>query len=598
MDSHEKLKWVLFAVSRATLSFLDLVGILGIGYIATSTAVFLTSGSDPNRVIEFSGLTLPAINAETLPWFVVGIVVIFLLKALASILLTRQSSLFVAGVEARASRAIAEVILGRDIGEARTKSREDVMYVVSSGSPAAFNTVLNSVNTIVTELSLFIIICLGFFFVNAWATLAALLYFGMIAAVMQLFVGSFMNSAAQVGARETIRGNSAISDLISVFRELSVLGRRDAYLDQIYDARLLAARSSARIYFLGGMPRYIIESALIIGVAIFLFFQSFAGDVSESAGTIGVFLSGGFRLTAALLPLQNSLLTLKSVVPPALLAHNVLSRQQETKVQVSKTTEAQESEAPASGPVSLEFNNVSFRFDDSAIDTVSQVSFKAEPGSQLALIGVSGAGKSTIADLICGILIPSEGKVTVGSKEVRLAESQAKSRVSYVPQRPGLVSGTILDNVALASKSQEVDRMRVLESLKLANLSSFIDSLPDGLETSIGKLQDGFSGGQMQRLGLARALYSNPGLLVMDEATSSLDAESESEIQKALEEMRGKVTVVLIAHRLNTIQHADKVLLLSSGTLVDSGKFQEVVSRNPEVKKLIDLMRIDSSLEA
>jgi ATP-binding cassette subfamily C protein len=241
---------------------------------------------------------------------------------------------------------------------------------------------------------------------------------------------------------------------------------------------------------------------------------------------------------------------------------------------------------------------VSFRFDDSAIDTVSQVSFKAEPGSQLALIGVSGAGKSTIADLICGILIPSEGKVTVGSKEVRLAESDANSRVSYVPQRPGLVSGTVLENVALASKNQKVDRVRVLESLKLANLSSFIDSLPDGLETSIGKLQDGFSGGQMQRLGLARALYSNPGLLVMDEATSSLDAESESEIQRALEEMRGKVTVVLIAHRLNTIQHADKVLLLSSGALVDSGKFQEVVSRNPEVRKLIDLMRIDSSPEA
>jgi ATP-binding cassette subfamily C protein len=164
--------------------------------------------------------------------------------------------------------------------------------------------------------------------------------------------------------------------------------------------------------------------------------------------------------------------------------------------------------------------------------------------------------------------------------------------VSYVPQKPGVVSGTIADNVALAVGTSRMDRHAVVEAMRLAHLSALLRDLPEGIDTHLGKLQDGLSGGQMQRLGLARALYSEPGLLVMDEATSALDAESESEIQKALDDMRGKVTVVLIAHRLNTIQHADKVILIQEGTVKDSGTFKELVSRNPGVERQVSLMKV------
>jgi ATP-binding cassette subfamily C protein len=155
------------------------------------------------------------------------------------------------------------------------------------------------------------------------------------------------------------------------------------------------------------------------------------------------------------------------------------------------------------------------------------------------------------------------------------------------------VSGTILENVALAENEDEVNREQALAALQLANLSDLIAELPDGIDTPLGKLQDGLSGGQMQRLGLARALYTKPGLLVMDEATSALDAESESEIQKALDSMRGRVTVVLIAHRLNTIQHADKVILIEDGQVRDSGTFKELIARNRSVERVVDLMKVE-----
>ena len=125
-----------------------------------------------------------------------------------------------------------------------------------------------------------------------------------------------------------------------------------------------------------------------------------------------------------------------------------------------------------------------------------------------------------------------------------------------------------------------------------SHLLEVIDSLPEGIHSDLGKLQDSLSGGQAQRLGLARALYTRPGLLVMDEATSALDSESESEIAKALDELRGSVTVVLIAHRLNTIQHADQVFLIEQGKVTDYGKFTELLNRNENVRRLVELMEI------
>jgi ATP-binding cassette subfamily C protein len=164
--------------------------------------------------------------------------------------------------------------------------------------------------------------------------------------------------------------------------------------------------------------------------------------------------------------------------------------------------------------------------------------------------------------------------------------------VSYVPQKPGLVSGTIADNVALGVDQELIDDKRVLECLARAHLSDVIQALPEGIHSDLGKLQDSLSGGQAQRLGLARALYTGPGLLVMDEATSALDAESEAEIAKALDELRGSVTVVLIAHRLNTIQHVDQVFLIEEGKVSDQGTFKELLKRNKSVERLVKLMEI------
>jgi len=596
MTPRERSKWIFLTAIRAFLSFLDLLGILAIGLMVTSAAIFVTSGSDPDRIVEFAGLTIPAVNAQSLPWVASSVLALFLAKAFLSILLTKRAALFVAKIEARAAKTIAEINFGGDLGQARKRSREEIMYAIQVGSQAAFNNLLNAVNSFVTESMLFIVICLGFLFVDPIATLAAVVYFGLMAFVIQFFVGSLMHRAGESTAQGSVQANTAISDLLSVFRELSVLGRREKYIDGIYRARVAAADSQATVYYLSGMPRYIIEAALLVGISLFVLAQALSGDLVKSAATIGVFLSGGFRLTASLLPLQSALLTIQSVIPLAKTAHEVLAssshikkQERPTEATIGKTTDENK---PVS-PIGVEFKNVSFSYADSSQPALEDISFTVEPGSQIALMGPSGAGKSTIADLLCLVLSPTSGSITrTDSSEVN-SSRDFKGRVSYVPQKPGLVSGTIAENVALAVEQENLDRKAVIEAMHLAHLSELLADLPEGIDTPLGKLQDGLSGGQMQRLGLARALYSKPGLLVMDEATSALDAESEAEIQKALDDMRGKVTVVLIAHRLNTIQHADKVILLEAGKVKDSGTFKELLSRNPSVERVVDLMKVD-----
>jgi ATP-binding cassette subfamily C protein len=589
MTPKERSKWYLLTGGRAALSVLDLAGILAIGFVVTSTAIFLTQGSSPDRVLDFAGLRIPAVTAQTLPLVAAAILAVFLLKAFLSIVITKQAAYHVATIEARAAKMISVAVFGADLSKVRLRSREEMAFAIQFGSPAAFNSLLNYSSTALTEGSLFMLICLGFLIVDPLATVAAVAYFALIAFVIQYFVGTLMARAGEQATKSTIEANGAVGDLIAVFRELSVLGLRHKYIDRIYESRVSAADSAATQTYLSGMPRYIVEAALLVGVAAFILVQALTGDVVSSAATVGVFLSGGFRLTAAMLPLQSSLLNIKGSLPAAQKALEILFDAE----LVSRTTVDGDSapytlnQSLVSEPLGVQFVEVSFCYPNSAQAVIRNISLSIDAGDQVAFIGPSGAGKSTLADLMCGVLEPSSGTITVGPAEGRIL------RVSYVPQRPGLVTGTLAQNVALGLNVEEMDEVRVWEALEKAHLREVVTALPQGIYTDLGNYQDGLSGGQIQRLGLSRALYTSPGLLIMDEATSALDAESEAEIAKALDQIRGQVTVVLIAHRLNTVQHADKVFLINEGNLTDQGTFPELVKRNPAIDRLVQLMKVE-----
>ena len=588
MTRGERAKFSGFLVLRSLVALFDLAGILAIGFLAASIALFLSQGSDATRLIELGPLTIPAINAQTLPWVSMAILALFIAKALASILLTRQLAHFLAKIEARSARDITERAFGGGLDKVRENSRDEILFAVMFGSPSAFNGLLNSIGTLAAEGFLFFVVLLSFVALDPWMALGALLYFGLIGVLIQHFLGRLLERTSDRINKQSIISSSSVLDLSDVYREATVLGKSKFFVNRLHNARLASAGSTASQIVLLGMPRYVIETSLIIAIALFVLVQSLSGDISFIAASLGIFLSGGLRLTAALLPLQSALLTIKLSVPGANRAFQFLEHSDR---ELTKVSEMRAPVTLGQSPT-LEFKQVFYSYPNSENDAVMNLNLSLPIGTQAAIIGVSGSGKSTMADLVLGLIEPTKGEVLIGGVQTRSILESTPGLLGYVPQSPGLVSGTIAQNIALGVEREGLDLPRLEKAIYDAHLSGFIEELPKGIHTDLGKRKDELSGGQLQRIGLARALYTTPKILVMDEATSALDAESESEINKAIDEMRGRVTVILIAHRLNTVQNSDIVFLLEKGNLTASGTFRHLVETNMTVQNFARLMAV------
>lgn len=304
-------------------------------------------------------------------------------------------------------------------------------------------------------------------------------------------------------------------------------------------------------------------------------------------------------MMAALLPLQNAINQMRITGPQAARAQEVL-RLARSEVQEKPGPVKDKADPPSEGrsaerarsafEVSVE--GVSFSYPDGKTPALRDINLTVGAGQFIALVGPSGAGKTTLADLILGLYDPTEGAIQLGGLSPTALRKNYPGIVSNVPQHPGMVSGSVAQNVALGVDPADIDEHRVKVSLGLAGLHAVIDQMSDGIHTSLGEHADALSGGQIQRLGIARAMYSEPKLVVLDEATSALDAETEAGIAETIEELRGETTWIVIAHRLSTIQHADVVFVLEDGKVVAEGSFSEVRKAAPRIERYIQLMKI------
>jgi ATP-binding cassette subfamily C protein len=423
-----------------------------------------------------------------------------------------------------------------------------------------------------------------FALVNFKVAVGIFLYFSVIGYATNKVIGPRMQRAGKKFAESSPAAAKALNDSVVAYREILTLGKEQEFLSKFSIGRLSIAKSTAYSTFYSGVPRYIVETALMIGALLLSTFVLRDSNPTKAVGTLGIFLTGSVRIMASMLPLQAAMNSLKDIVAKSQpffdLAEPALARF-DSNILINHSI-SQESK-----PISICFDNVSFNYPGTNKLAVNNVSFKINPGEYVALIGPSGSGKSTIADLLIKLIEPISGNVTYTNL------NQAEARIGYVPQSPGIVSGSILDNLTLNVASGEFDQYRLNKSLDLAHLRSLVTSLKQGVNTDLGAHSDGLSGGQMQRIGLARALYAQPGLLVLDEATSALDAETESAVAESLFSLKGTCTLVVIAHRLSTVQNADCVYVIDDGKIVDSGTFSDLAKTNSLVARYVELSQLN-----
>jgi ABC-type multidrug transport system fused ATPase/permease subunit len=238
----------------------------------------------------------------------------------------------------------------------------------------------------------------------------------------------------------------------------------------------------------------------------------------------------------------------------------------------------------------ISIDKLKFRYPNSNFSFQYDQSVQIESGESFAIVGPSGSGKTTLVDLLLGILEPNSGSVRISGLSSQEALIKFPGAIAYVPQDVQIVSGSVRDNICLGYDSADVPESEIWRAAEVAQLSEFIINLPMGLDTAIGESGTNLSGGQRQRLGIARALLTNPKLLVMDEATSSLDSQTEDALSNAIRALSGRTTLVIIAHRLSTVRDADQVCYVREGRIAFIGTFEEVRNQVPEFATQAQIM--------
>ncbi len=579
-------------VVRVAINFLDILGLMAIGLLGA----MLASGLNERPNATFVGITIEIESSQTYFWIVVFITAFFISKSIFGMVLLRMSSLFFARIEAKVASEIAEFLYSGSLSRLRRFSRGDIHFALMPSSNNAMSGLLMSGSSIVTEGALFLSVFVVFLFVDSSTALVISGYFILLVLVFQLGINQRLKRIGRRLASSSIGVTNSIQDMTNSFREIAVFAKRRFFLNEFYAFRRRYALDTALLAFLGGLPRFFVESALMVGVLALIGYQFLRGNLSDGLVTTAVFLAGGFRMMAALLPIQAAVANIKTFGPQAELAQSLLveARQwqrEEPLPAIRPKHSAADSHHDQGYPVSV--SEVTFTHADSDEPVIENISLQVPGGSFVAFVGPSGAGKTTVADLVLGINSPDSGKILINGLPPTDLREAYPGAISYVPQSPGMVTGSIAKNVALGEEEGDIDDQRVWEALRKAELADFVTKLPDGIHSDFGKQADGLSGGQKQRLGLARALYTNPHLLVLDEATSALDASTEASIAETIRKLGSSTTVIVIAHRLSTIQHADVVYVVEDGTISAQGTFSEVRKRVPLIEEYVRLMAIE-----
>jgi len=343
-----------------------------------------------------------------------------------------------------------------------------------------------------------------------------------------------------------------------------------------------AAVASASNAYIIEVPKYVLEISLYMGVLALGVVQFLTKDWAAAAATVALFLAAGSRIIPALLRLQGAWITIRNasvMAQPTFYMFDRLSQGPPDGSLTHLTAEQIHDHILSGFPdftANVSVRGVTVSYDDTKPAALLNADLEVAAGSSVALVGPTGAGKSTLADVVLGIIVPKNGSVAIDGLEPREAINRWPGGIAYVPQAVALVEGTVRENVALGLPDHLISDDLVWDALSRAHIADFLGQSREGLDTAIGERGFKLSGGQRQRLGIARALYTRPKLLVLDEATSALDSETEQAIVQTLEDLEGEVTTITIAHRLATVRKVDQILYLDKGMILARGTFDEI----------------------
>ncbi len=589
LPKKSKIKVLISIFAQCGLNILDLFGVIVIGAMGALAIQGLQAREPGNKV----SLILRLINAEGMSLqnsiLYLGLLsaTLFTIKTILSVYITRKTLLFLSQLSAELSSKLFSRYLLQDLPKIQRYNSQEIVYFISEGTRNVIIGILGTFISLVSDFSLLLIMLSGLLIVDVEMTILTTLMFGGVAYLLHVLLRVRANIIGQQSFELSVANNKLILEVLDTYKENFVKDRLQFYITNLTRIRNQIGEVGAETTFQPYISKYVIELFTVMSALILSAFQFWKNDAVHAVSILSIFLIASSRIAPAVMRIQQGTTTIFNSAGASGSTLDLLENlESPNMVQEIKNIGFEQVEFVPK----IEAKNLEFKYSRDSRFLLHNINFAVNPGQTIAIVGPSGSGKTTLVDLILGVLQPNFGQININGCTPIAAIKNWPGSIAYVPQDISIISGSIRQNVALGYPDEEIDDNFVWDALKIAQLADLVQMYDKKLDAFVGEDGHLLSGGQRQRLGLARALYTHPQILILDEATSALDGVTEDNVTKELSNLKGNVTVIVVAHRLSTVRAADQILYLEDGEMIASGTFEFVKSIVPNFATQAELM--------
>ena len=556
LSNKERRRFFFFVMARSLIAFLDLAGLLIL-------SIFLSASIDSNNQTDNTLALLPGISSlrQSSVFLLITACGFFLAKSGLAFAFLKAFSTFAAKVEVRHSRQIFDQISKSSLEEVGHFPISDIVYGITHSVTMSSSHWLFSVSSVITES--FMLLCLIIFLVyqNVILTIACIGYILIVGSWASIYIKKQNNTASMnfdVGYKESTH---LVNEFISNFKSITHSQQKDSYSSVYEGSRAKFANANSQFSFLGAIPRYLIELIILAGALLLVGGKQWGPLAEIPLSLIGLFVVSLFRMMGSALPLMNSLLSLQRILNEA--SMHIAIRNRLNPIPNSMESEAGSSQNLCIGSHEISIKDLSFYYSTNPAHKLEVADISIPFGSFIVLAGPSGSGKSTFINLIMGLLLPNRGSIEYGHNNSCLIPLHYRNHFGYVPQDPHLINGTFLENITLELRRVDFSEAQMWEAIRRSSLENVHSKLPQGIHTMLSGSSSRLSGGEIQRVALARVLYRSPSVILMDEPSSSLDDETEQAIFDTLLSLKGKSTLIVSSHNRVLYDYADRVIFFN-----------------------------------
>jgi ATP-binding cassette, subfamily B, bacterial PglK len=569
-------------------SLLELVGLGVIPIFTSFVAQSETLVKNPYVIHVYKALNLQSQEQMTV---VVGLtlVALFIFKSIFLFSVSYIEHTFIFGKMRRLTVNLYRTYLGNDYTFHLERNSAELINYVNNECYHLFMGVVIPFVHFLTEFVLVILIVISLVAIEPIGMLSVVIMTGILGAIYYQFLKRRVSKIGEIRQVQSSKMVQWIAQGLNGIKEIKVIGKEEFFINQ-FDHHVKAYTGATKmVMVLELVPRMILETFAIIIIVGLVIIGLMQGRSSSSLlSGVTLFAVAAFRL----LPAVNRVLGHLTSVNYNLSSLNVIyadlrSLENQTSVNHQNNLSAKlDPTSEISLNKILELKNVSYHYPKSDQLAVPNLSMIIPKGHMIGIVGHSGAGKTTFIDLLLGLLTPVSGQILADGIDISTNLDSWQKNIGYIPQSIYLFDDTIRANIAFGCYPEQIEEDKIWQTLKAVQLQDFINELPEKLDTVIGESGVRLSGGQRQRLGIARALYLNPKLLIMDEATSALDNQTERAVARAIDKLSKDRTVIIVAHRLTTVQKCDVIYMMNRGEIVCSGTYDQLLATSREFQKL------------